>query len=81
MYHIGQLVITQKERNNGYGTLMLQLIKNLSAHDNSNITLECLTSATSFFIKQEIEKSEQQKKKIFADFLDSPLFKKFNDML
>ena len=55
IYHIGQLVITRKERNKGYGTFLLQIIKNLAANDNSNITLECLTSATSFFKKQGFE--------------------------
>ena len=49
-YHIGQLVITPKKRNQGYGRYLLETIKKYAKIDGCNISLECISNAQSFFL-------------------------------
>lgn len=51
-YYLSQLVISECERNKGYGKYLLDAIKELAKIDNSNIELDTLDRTGTFFEKQ-----------------------------
>lgn len=57
-YHIGEFVIEQSQRNQGYGSYLLETIKYYADSEGCNISLECLSSAQSFFSNHGFKKSE-----------------------
>lgn len=57
-YHIGEFVIEQSQINQGYGSYLLETIKSYADSEGCNISLECLSSAQSFFSNHGFKKSE-----------------------
>lgn len=49
LYHIGELVICETLRNQGYGSILIETVKSYADIDGCNVDLECLTRAESFF--------------------------------
>ncbi len=49
-YHIGQFVIIPEKREQGYGSYLLETIKDYAKADGCNISLECTSNAQSFFL-------------------------------
>ena len=49
-YHIGQFVIIPEKRKQGYGSYLLETIKDYAKTDGCNISLECISNAQSFFL-------------------------------
>ena len=51
LFHIGHIAIVPSERKKGYGTLLINRIKEYASFDNCDIKLECISSAQTFFKK------------------------------
>lgn len=49
LFHIGHIAIVPSKRKKGYGTLLLDRIKEYAAVDNCAISLECISLAQTFF--------------------------------
>lgn len=57
VYYLSQLVITELERNKGYGKYLLNKVKELAKIDNSNIELDTLPKTGIFFEKEGFTKT------------------------
>lgn len=51
-YHIGQFVIRKDKQGQGYGKRLMDEVKDYAATEQCDITLECISSATTFFKRQ-----------------------------
>lgn len=71
-YHIGSVAVRKEKRKQGYGTLLLDTVKELAQKDNCYVTLECINESYRYFQKQGFQnlkwsnfiytKSEQTRK-------------------
>lgn len=79
-YHVGEFVIRKDKQRQGYGTMLMNEIKEYAASDDASIALECISNGTDFFKKQgfencfsstyiyTIKKKSINKKKLFIDY-------------
>ena len=58
-YHIGSLAVKQEKRKQGYGTLLLDIVKELAKKDNCYVKLECINGAYKYFEKQGFQHTEK----------------------
>lgn len=80
-YHVGHIAIRKDRQNQGYGTMLMNEIKDYAAHDDCDISLECISSAAPFFKKQGFNNTSRasyyyhrpqllstKRKSLFVDF-------------
>lgn len=56
-YHIGSIAVKRGKRKQGYGTLLLDIIKELAQRDNCYVKLECINESFSYFKNQGFKNS------------------------
>lgn len=49
LYHLGNIAIRKEYRNKGFGSLLLNVVKQLASQDKCDIKLECINGARTFF--------------------------------
>jgi len=54
-YHIGSIAVRKEKRKQGYGTLLLDIVKELARKDNCYVKLECINESFSYFKNQGLK--------------------------
>lgn len=84
-YHIGSIAVRREKRKQGYGTILLDIVKELARRDNCHIKLECINESFKYFENQgfknsgrfnfiyEERKNQIQKSSIKSNFI-KPIF-------
>lgn len=81
-YHIGSIAVRREKRKQGYGTLLLDIVKELAQRDNCHVKLECINESFGYFKNQGFKNSrgfnfiyEESKNQVQRSSIENNLIK------